>query len=149
MSNPHETWSKLLPHDMNIFTKFHEEWTKIVDFLSMADFERVLVFFSSDFIYKSSISKLHNCSYHNNTGSFSGLNHIITLVSRSLTFSMVIASRVKMMNFHKNTYGGLAIFPSTLTTYIRVPSILNFQIINLITKLINKQSSIFLKKSNK
>ena len=48
LSNPHETLVKLLPHQVIIFKKFHEDWTKIVDFLLMADFERVS-FFSSDF----------------------------------------------------------------------------------------------------
>ena len=34
---------------MNIFTKFHEDWTKIEDFLAMANFWTRLVFFPSDF----------------------------------------------------------------------------------------------------
>ena len=38
LSNPHENWSKLLPHEMIIFTKFQEEWTKIVDFLQTDNF---------------------------------------------------------------------------------------------------------------
>ena len=34
LSNPHET----LSHEIIIFTKFHEDWTKIVDFLLMSNF---------------------------------------------------------------------------------------------------------------
>ena len=36
-SNPHETLGKLLPHEVIIFTKCHEYWIKIVDFLLMAN----------------------------------------------------------------------------------------------------------------
>ena len=43
--NPHETLGKLLPHEVIISTNFHEDWTKIVDFSLMADFERVSFFF--------------------------------------------------------------------------------------------------------
>ena len=46
----HETWWKLLPHEVIIFTKFHEDRTKIKNFLLMANFWKCLVFFSSDFI---------------------------------------------------------------------------------------------------
>ena len=44
-----ETLRKGFPCKVIIFTKFHEDRTKIVDFLLMADFEHVS-FFSSDFI---------------------------------------------------------------------------------------------------
>ena len=47
-SNPNETWWKWLSHEAIIFTKFHEDWTKIVDFLLMAKFWTCLVFFYSD-----------------------------------------------------------------------------------------------------
>ena len=36
---------KKSPPEVIIFTKFYEDWAKIVDFLLMADFERVLFFF--------------------------------------------------------------------------------------------------------
>ena len=38
LSNSHETLRELLPHEVIIFTKFHEDWKKIVYFLSMANF---------------------------------------------------------------------------------------------------------------
>ena len=38
MSNFFKTWSKWLPYEVIIFTKFHKDWTKIVDFLLMANF---------------------------------------------------------------------------------------------------------------
>ena len=34
----YETWQKQLPDKVIIFTKFHKDWTKIVDFLLMANF---------------------------------------------------------------------------------------------------------------
>ena len=37
LSYPNETWWKLSPQEVNIFTKFHEDRTKIVDSLSMAN----------------------------------------------------------------------------------------------------------------
>ena len=46
MSNPCETWWKWLPHELIIFTKFHEHWTKIVDYHQWAIFEHVLFFFA-------------------------------------------------------------------------------------------------------
>ena len=33
LSNHYETWWKWLPHNLNFFTKFHENQTKILDFL--------------------------------------------------------------------------------------------------------------------
>ena len=36
-SNPHETWGKGLSHEVIKITKFHKDWTKIVDFLLMAN----------------------------------------------------------------------------------------------------------------
>merc|ERR1712020_299721 len=53
LSYPHETWSKLLPHEVIILTKFHEDRTKIVDFLLMSNFGTCLVFFSPDFMVTS------------------------------------------------------------------------------------------------
>ena len=41
---PYETWWKLSPHELIIFTKFHEDRTKIVDFLLMANFWKCPVF---------------------------------------------------------------------------------------------------------
>ena len=41
LSNPHETWWKWLPHEVIIFRKFHEDWTKIVDFFTNGQFLRV------------------------------------------------------------------------------------------------------------
>ena len=38
-------------NDNLIFTKFHEDRTKIVYFLSMANFWKCPIFFASDFIY--------------------------------------------------------------------------------------------------
>ena len=49
LSNPYETWSKWLPHETITLSKFHKNWTKIVDFLSMANFWACSVFFCSDF----------------------------------------------------------------------------------------------------
>ena len=49
LSNPYETWWKWLPHEVIIFTKFHKDWTKIVDFLLMANFWTCEVFSCSDF----------------------------------------------------------------------------------------------------
>ena len=40
-----ETWRKSLTHEVIIFTKFHKDWTKIVDFLLMANFWKCPVFF--------------------------------------------------------------------------------------------------------
>ena len=50
MSYPHETWWKWLPHEVIIFTKFHEDRTKIMDFLLMANFWKCPVSFAPDFI---------------------------------------------------------------------------------------------------
>ena len=35
---PHETWSKEQPHEVVIFTKFHEDRAKTVDFLLLVNF---------------------------------------------------------------------------------------------------------------
>ena len=43
---PNETWWKLLPHEVIIFTKFYEDWTKNVDFLLMANFWTWALFFT-------------------------------------------------------------------------------------------------------
>ena len=48
LSNPYETWWKWLTHEVINFTKFHEDWTKIVDSLWMVDFWMCPVFFCSD-----------------------------------------------------------------------------------------------------
>ena len=48
-SYPHETLWKWLSHEVIIFTKFHEDMTKNVDFSSLANFWECLVFISSDF----------------------------------------------------------------------------------------------------
>ena len=50
LSNPFETLGKLLPHEEIIFTKFHEDWTKIMDFSLMTNFCMCAVFSYSDFI---------------------------------------------------------------------------------------------------
>jgi len=42
-SHPYEIW-KWLPHMIIFFTKFHEDWTKIVDFLLMGNFRACPVF---------------------------------------------------------------------------------------------------------
>ena len=55
------TPSTSVPPEIIIFTRFHEEKAKIVDFLSMADFEPVWVFSSSDFMSRK-ISKILNIS---------------------------------------------------------------------------------------
>ena len=44
MSNLHETWWKWLSHEAIIFTKFHKDWTKIVEFLSTANFWKCAIF---------------------------------------------------------------------------------------------------------
>ena len=38
LSNSHKTLGKLFPCEVIIFPQFHEDWTKIVDFLLMAIF---------------------------------------------------------------------------------------------------------------
>ena len=38
LSNLHETWWKWLSHEAIIFTNFHKDWTKIVDFLVIGNF---------------------------------------------------------------------------------------------------------------
>ena len=48
--NPHETWWKKSPHELIIFTEFHKDRTKSVDFLIRANFWMCAVFYSSDFI---------------------------------------------------------------------------------------------------
>ena len=45
LSNPYETLWKWLPHELIIFTKFHKDRTKNVDFLLMVNFWTCLVFF--------------------------------------------------------------------------------------------------------
>ena len=64
-SYPHETWWKLIPHKVIIFTKFHEDRTKIEDFLSMASFWKCAAFFSSDFrsLFKFQNHTLGGCSW--------------------------------------------------------------------------------------
>ena len=60
MSNPHETWSKWLPHEAITLPKFHVNGTKIVDFLSMANFWMCVDFFYSDLsTYKCHIAFHH------------------------------------------------------------------------------------------
>ena len=49
LSNCHETWSKSLPHEVLILTKFHKDWAKIVELLVMANFVMCAVFIDSDF----------------------------------------------------------------------------------------------------
>ena len=44
LSNPHEIWLQWLPHEVINFPKFQEDWTKIVDFLLMANFWKCPVF---------------------------------------------------------------------------------------------------------
>ena len=61
---------KWLPYKVIIFTKFHEDWTKIVDFLLMANFWVCLISFFLRLYKKSSditnlITKFH--TYHNAT----------------------------------------------------------------------------------
>ena len=43
---PHETWSKEQPHEVVIFTKFHEDRAKTVDFLLLVNFWPSPVFFA-------------------------------------------------------------------------------------------------------
>ena len=50
LSNPNETWRKWLSHKEVIFTKFHEDWTKIIDFLLVAKFWTCLVFFTQTLV---------------------------------------------------------------------------------------------------
>ena len=44
LSNPNDTVGKWLPHKVIIFFKFHEDWTKIVDFYYWPSFEFVWFF---------------------------------------------------------------------------------------------------------
>ena len=48
-NNSHRTLRNLLPHEVTIFIKFHEDWSKIVDFLLMSNFWTCAVFSYSDF----------------------------------------------------------------------------------------------------
>ena len=50
LSNPNETWWKWLTHETIVFIMFHQNWTKIVDFLITANFGTCAVFSCSDFI---------------------------------------------------------------------------------------------------
>ena len=49
LSYPHVTRGKSSPLEVIIFPKFHENSTKIVDFLLMDNFWMCLVFFDLDF----------------------------------------------------------------------------------------------------
>ena len=51
LSDLHETWWKWLPYDAFIFTNFHKDWTKIMDFLLVTNFWMYAVFSYSDFKY--------------------------------------------------------------------------------------------------
>ena len=64
MSNPHETLWKQLTYELTIFTKFHEDRTKIVDFLLMANFWVCLVFSYSDLTYRRKKCPLSSASFH-------------------------------------------------------------------------------------
>ena len=55
LSNPHEILEKLLPHEVIIFTNFHKDWTKIVDFLLMTNFWTCPIFLLGSYFY------LHVC----------------------------------------------------------------------------------------
>ena len=44
LSYPHETWGKQSSHEVIIFIKFHENRTKLVDFLIIANYRTNLVF---------------------------------------------------------------------------------------------------------
>ena len=57
-SSPYETWWNFSFHVAIIFTKFHEDWRKIVDFLSMANFWTCGIFFYSDLISAFSLTSL-------------------------------------------------------------------------------------------
>ena len=56
-SNPYETWWKWLPLYIITFTKFHEDWTKNVDFLLMANFWTCAVFSYSDFTFNGNFEE--------------------------------------------------------------------------------------------
>ena len=47
--DPCEIWWKWSPHEMIIFIKFHEDWTKTVDFSLTANIWKCLVFFLQTF----------------------------------------------------------------------------------------------------
>ena len=51
MSNPHETFGESLSHEVIIFTKFHEVWTKMLHFFLMANFLMCAFFSYSDFTF--------------------------------------------------------------------------------------------------
>ena len=53
--NPFETWWKWLAHEIIIFTKFHKDWTKIVDLLLMANFLACPFFFAQTLVLLSII----------------------------------------------------------------------------------------------
>ena len=43
LPNPYETWWKWSPHGLIIFTKFHEDWAKVVDFFNNEQKSKVLL----------------------------------------------------------------------------------------------------------
>ena len=60
LSNFYETYTKLLPHEVIIFTKFHKDWTKIVDFLLMTDFRTCAVILLRLYLYLSYFTSSNN-----------------------------------------------------------------------------------------
>ena len=58
IKNPYETWWKYSTHEAIIFTKFHKDWRKIVDFLFMAKFLTCPSFFCSDFSNMASFKNM-------------------------------------------------------------------------------------------
>ena len=82
LSYPHETWQKYSPHEVIIFTKFHEDRTKIVDFLSMANFWKCPVLFLQTLLYRldekikmKSVNKILEVKSEEKNGALSKIDH--------------------------------------------------------------------------
>ena len=75
---------KQSPFEVMIFTKFHEDRTKIEDFLLMSNFWTCFSFFDSDFIMQKFIelhclsTKFHNC-HQTSLACFSSITHAFQL----------------------------------------------------------------------
>ena len=63
----HEVWGEKTRNVQKLAIKFHEDWTKIVDFLLMADFERVSFFFSSEFTNSADLNSVTHFWSQNHT----------------------------------------------------------------------------------
>ena len=58
LSNLDQTFTNWLAHLWKLLAKFHQNWTKIVDFSLIANFEASLIFYESVFTYTQRIDSL-------------------------------------------------------------------------------------------